>query len=129
MSPALAGILQIALLILALAICYKPLGDYIARVVTSDKDWRAERVIYRAMGVDSQADQRWGTYLRSMLAFSAISVLGVYLLERVQGHLFLSNAMPGVTPDTAWNTAVSFTANRACHGPASTWPRSAPSSC
>src|SRR5215472_5414662 len=100
MSPALAGFLQIGLLILALAICYKPLGDYIARIVTSDKDWRVERVIYRAMGVDSKADQRWGTYLRSMLAFSAISVLAVYLLERIQGHLFLSNGMSGVTPDT-----------------------------
>jgi K+-transporting ATPase ATPase A chain len=111
MSGALAGFLQIGLLILALAVCYKPLGDYIARVVTSDKDWRVERVIYRTMGVDSKADQRWGTYLRSMLAFSAISVLGLYLLERVQGHLFLSNGMPGVIPDTAWNTAVSFTTN------------------
>ncbi len=111
MSGALAGILQIALLILALAACYKPLGDYIARVVTSDNDWRVERVIYRTMGVDSKADQRWGTYLRSMLAFSAISVLGLYLLERVQGHLFLSNGMPGVTPVTAWNTAMSFTTN------------------
>jgi K+-transporting ATPase ATPase A chain len=111
MSPALAGVLQIGLLILALAVCYKPLGDYIARVVTSDKDWRVERVIYRTMGVDSAADQRWGTYLRSMLAFSAISILGLYLLERIQGHLFLSNGMPGVIPDTAWNTAVSFTTN------------------
>jgi K+-transporting ATPase ATPase A chain len=110
-SPALAGFLQVGLLVLALAICYRPLGDYIARVVTSDKDWRVERVIYRAMGVDSKADQRWSVYLRSMLAFSAISVLALYLLERVQGHLFLSNGMPGVTPDTAWNTAVSFTTN------------------
>jgi potassium-transporting ATPase potassium-binding subunit len=110
-SPALAGFLQVGLLVLALAICYKPLGDYIARVVTSDKDWRVERVIYRAMGVDSKADQRWSVYLRSMLAFSAISVLAVYLLERIQGHLFLSNGMPGVTPDTAWNTAASFTTN------------------
>jgi K+-transporting ATPase ATPase A chain len=63
------------------------------------------------MGIDSKADQRWNVYLRSMLAFSAISVLAVYLLERIQGHLFLSNGMPGVTPDTAWNTAISFTTN------------------
>jgi K+-transporting ATPase ATPase A chain len=110
-SGSLAGFLQIGLLILALAICYKPLGDYIARVVTTDKDWRVERVIYRTMGVDPKADQRWSVYLRSMLAFSAISVLALYLLERIQGHLFLSNGMPGVTPDTAWNTAVSFTTN------------------
>ncbi len=91
MSGSLAGFLQVGLLILALAACYKPLGDYIARVVTSEKDWRVERVVYRAIGVDSKADQRWTVYLRSMLAFSAISVLAVYLLERIQGHLFLSN--------------------------------------
>jgi potassium-transporting ATPase potassium-binding subunit len=110
-SGSLAGFLQVGLLVLALAVCYRPLGDYIARVVTSDKDWRVEKVIYRTMGVDSKADQRWSVYLRSMLAFSAISVLAVYLLERIQGHLFLSNGMSGVTPDTAWNTAVSFTTN------------------
>ncbi len=111
MSGSLAGFLQIGLLVLALAICYKPLGDYIARVVTSGKDWRVERVIYRAIGVDSKADQRWSVYLRSMLAFSAISVLAVYLLERLQGHLFLSNGMSAVPPALAWNTAASFTTN------------------
>ena len=75
MSGSLAGFLQVALLVAALAACYKPLGDYIARVVTSEKDWRVERVVYRAIGVDSKADQKWTVYLRSMLAFSAISVL------------------------------------------------------
>jgi K+-transporting ATPase ATPase A chain len=110
-SGSLAGFLQAGLLVLALVICYRPLGNYIARVVTSDKDWRVEKVIYRTMGVDSKADQRWSVYLRSMLAFSAICVLALYLLERIQGHLFLSNGMPGVTPDTAWNTAASFTTN------------------
>jgi len=54
---------------------------------------------------------RWSVYLRSMLAFSALSVLFVYFFERMQGHLFLSNGMSGVTPDVAWNTAVSFTTN------------------
>jgi K+-transporting ATPase ATPase A chain len=110
-SGALAGFLQVALLVAALAACYKPLGDYIARVVTSEKDWRVERVVYRAIGVDSKADQRWTTYLRSMLAFSAISVLAVYLLERIQEHLFLSNGMSAVPPALAWNTAASFTTN------------------
>ena len=111
MSGSLAGFLQVGLLVLALVICYKPLGDYIARVVTSEKDWRVERVIYRAMGVDSKSDQRWSVYLRSMLAFSAASVLAVYLLERIQGHLFLSNGQSAVPPALAWNTAASFTTN------------------
>ena len=111
MSGSLAGFLQVALLVAALAACYKPLGDYIARVVVSEKDWRVERVVYRAIGVDSKADQRWTVYLRSMLAFSAISVLAVYLLERVQGHLFLANGQSAVPPALAWNTAASFTTN------------------
>jgi len=110
-SGSLAGFLQVALLVAALAACYKPLGDYIARVVTSEKDWRVERVVYRAIGVDSKADQRWTVYLRSMLAFSAVSVLAVYLFERVQEHLFLSNGMSAVPPALAWNTAASFTTN------------------
>ena len=111
MTGSLAGFLQVALLVAALAACYKPLGDYIARVVTSEKDWRVERVIYRTIGVDSKADQRWTVYLRSMLAFSAVSVLAVYLLERVQGHLFLSNGQSAVPPALAWNTAASFVTN------------------
>ncbi len=111
MSGSLAGFLQVALLVLALAACYKPLGDYIARVVTSEKDWRVERVVYRAIGVEAKADQRWSVYLRSMLAFSAVSVLAVYLLERIQGHLFLSNGQAAVPPALAWNTAASFTTN------------------
>ena len=111
MSGSLGGFLQVALLVAALAACYKPLGDYIARVVVSEKDWRVERVVYRAIGVDSKADQRWTVYLRSMLAFSAISVLAVYLLERIQGHLLLSNGQSAVPPALAWNTAASFTTN------------------
>jgi potassium-transporting ATPase potassium-binding subunit len=110
-NPALAGFLQVGLLILALAICYRPVGDYIARVVTTDKHWRVERGLYKVIGVNPDADQKWSTYLRSMLAFSAICVLAVYGLERLQNHLFLSLGFPQVPPALAWNTAVSFTTN------------------
>ena len=79
MSSSLAGVLQIVLLVAALAVCYKPLGDYIAGIFTSDKHLRPERAFYRMMGIDPSADQRWGTYARSMLAFSAVSVLFLYL--------------------------------------------------
>ena len=54
-----------------------------ARVYTSEKDSRVERVIYRVMGVDSSADQRWPVYARALLAFSAVSVLGLYALPAV----------------------------------------------
>jgi len=111
MNSSLAGILQIVLLVLALAIFYKPLGDYIARIFTSEKHSRAELGLYRVMGIDPDADQKWGTYARSLLAFSAVSVLLVYLIERIQHWLPYSNGMANVNPVTAWNTAASFVTN------------------
>jgi K+-transporting ATPase ATPase A chain len=111
MSSSTAGILQILLLVAALAICYKPLGDYIARIFTSTKHLRAELAFYRVMGIDPGADQRWGTYARSMIAFSAVSVLFLYLIERIQHWLPYSNGMPNVPSFLAWNTAASFTTN------------------
>jgi potassium-transporting ATPase potassium-binding subunit len=111
MNSSLAGILQIVLLVLALAIFYKPLGDYIARIFTSEKHSRAELGLYRVMGIDPDADQKWGTYARSLLAFSAVSVLLVYLIERTQHWLPYSNGMANVNPVTAWNTAASFVTN------------------
>ena len=111
MSSSLAGVLQIVLLVAALAACYKPLGDYIAGIFTSDKHLRPERAVYRLMGIDPSADQRWGTYARSMLAFSAVSVLFLYLIERVQHWLPFSNGQANVPAALAWNTASSFTTN------------------
>jgi potassium-transporting ATPase potassium-binding subunit len=111
MNSSLAGVLQIVLLVLALAICYKPLGDYIAGIFTSDKHLRVERGFYRLVGIDPEADQKWGTYARAMLAFSAVCVLFVYLIERIQHWLPYSNGMSNVTPDLAWNTAASFVTN------------------
>ena len=85
MSSALAGWLQLALLVAVLAACYVPLGNYIARIFTSEKHWRVERGIYKVIGVDSGADQKWSNYLRSMLAFSLISVL--FLVRSMNRHL------------------------------------------
>jgi potassium-transporting ATPase potassium-binding subunit len=111
MNSSLAGIVQLVALVLALAACYKPLGDYIARIFTSDKHLRVESGLYKVMGIDPDADQKWGTYARSLLAFSAVSVLFLYLLERVQHWLPYSNGMANVNPVTAWNTAASFATN------------------
>ena len=111
MSDTSAGLLQVGLLLLALAVCYRPLGAYMARVYESDRDFRVERLIYRVMGVDSKADQRWPVYARALLAFSAVSVLGLYVLQRVQPGLPLSLGFPGVAPDQAFNTAASFVTN------------------
>ncbi len=111
MSSSLAGVLQIAALIAALAICYKPLGDYIARVFMSPKHLRVEKAFYRVIGIDADADQRWGTYARSLLAFSGICVLFLYLLQRIQEHLPYSNGQAPVPSFLAWNTAASFVTN------------------
>jgi K+-transporting ATPase ATPase A chain len=111
MSSTSAGWLQFALLVAALAACYVPLGNYIAHIFTSDKDWRVERGFYKLIGIDRTADQKWSVYLRSMLAFSFVSVLFLYGVERLQHYLPYSQGFPGVTPDTAWNTAASFVTN------------------
>ena len=111
MSTAAAGWLQFGVLVLALAAVHKPLGDHLAHVFTTAKHWRVEKLVYRAVGVDADSEQRWSTYLRSVLAFSAVGVLLLYLLERAQSLLPLSNGMAAVEQSSAWNTAVSFVSN------------------
>jgi K+-transporting ATPase ATPase A chain len=111
MSTTWAGVLFIASLILALALVHKPLGDYMARVLTGKRELAVERVIYRAGGIDSAADQSWGRYLRSVLAFSAISVLFLYVFLRLQHHFWPPYAVPQMSAAQSWNTAASFVTN------------------
>jgi K+-transporting ATPase ATPase A chain len=111
MSSTLAGWLQALALVGALALCYRPLGDYIAKLLTTAKHLRVERGLYKLVGVDGDADQRWPAYLRSVLAFSAVSVLFLYALQRLQGHLLLNLGFKGVNEHSSWNTAISFVTN------------------
>ena len=111
MSSAAAGWLQLGLLVAALAVCYVPIGNYMAHIFTTDKDWRVERGLYKLVGINPANDQKWSSYLRSMLAFSAVSVLFLYGIERLQHFLLLSEGMKGVPPALAWNTAASFVTN------------------
>src|SRR6516164_5052355 len=111
MNSTAAGWLQFALLVAALAACYVPLGNYIAHIFTTKKHWRVERGIYKLCGIDPEADMRWSVYVRSILAFSLVAVLFVYLIQRTQHWLFWSVGMANVPPDTAWNTAASFVTN------------------
>jgi K+-transporting ATPase ATPase A chain len=106
-----AGWLQVALLVVALAAVHRPFGDWMARVFTSPRHGRVEKVIYRVVGVDPDSEQRWPVYLRSVLAFSLLGVLLLYGLQRVQSLLPLSDGMAAVEPGSAWNTAVSFVTN------------------
>ncbi|SDG98507.1 potassium-transporting ATPase subunit KdpA [Klenkia brasiliensis] len=107
----MTGWLQVAVLVLALGLVHRPLGDWMARVYTSGEHWRVERLTYRLVGVDADAEQRWPTYLRSILAFSLVGVLLLYSLQRLQALLPLDNGMASVEPSSAWNTAVSFVTN------------------
>jgi K+-transporting ATPase ATPase A chain len=111
MSATAAGLLAVLAIVVVLALTHVPLGDYMARVFGSDRHWRIERVVYRLVRVDPDADQRWSVYAVSLLAFSAASVLFLYLLQRVQQWLPLSTGHGAVTPALAWNTAASFVTN------------------
>ncbi|MEU3706578.1 potassium-transporting ATPase subunit KdpA [Streptomyces anulatus] len=111
MSPQVAGLLQLTALIAALALAYRPLGDYMARVYSSEKNYRPEKWIYKAIGANPAAEMRWPAYLRGVLAFSAVSVLFLYLMQRVQGSLPGSLGFSSIDPDQAFNTAASFVAN------------------
>jgi K+-transporting ATPase ATPase A chain len=111
MSSTTTGLIFIVSLLVALVAVYRPFGDYMYRVFTSARHWRVERGMYRLVGVDPDGEQSWGVYARSVLAFSAVSVLFLYGFQRLQNHLWLSLGFPSVEPGQAWNTAVSFVTN------------------
>ena len=111
MSDSTAGLLQATVLVATLALVHRPLGDYIARVVTGHRHSRVERGIYRLVGVDGDAEQSWSGYLRGVLAFSAVGVVFLYAFARLQNQLWLALGLPAVEPGQAWNTAVSFVTN------------------
>ena len=75
MSGTAAGVIFLALLVVALAAVHVPFGDYMYRVYSSQKHSRTERFIYRLIGASPDAEQSWATYARSLLAFSAVSVV------------------------------------------------------
>ncbi|WP_043655108.1 potassium-transporting ATPase subunit KdpA [Nocardia thailandica] len=113
MSTTTAGIAFVASLVAALALVHVPLGDYMYRVVGGRAHSRVERAVYRVIGADPGIEQTWPVYARSVLAFSAVSVLLLFFFQLAQGHLPLHPTDPGteMTPALAWNTAVSFVTN------------------
>ncbi|NES26459.1 potassium-transporting ATPase subunit KdpA [Micromonospora terminaliae] len=111
MSMTTAGVLFVLSLVVALVAVYRPFGDYMYRVVSGTRQSRVERGIYRAVGVNPAAEQSWGVYARSVLAFSAVSILFLYAFQRLQNHLWLSLGFDPVVPHGGWNTAVSFVTN------------------
>jgi K+-transporting ATPase ATPase A chain len=112
------GAVQLALYLIVLLLLVKPLGLYMARVyegktVGLDRvlGW-LERLIYRAAGVRPEAEQGWKAYAIAMLLFNFAGILVVYLLQRFQGVLPVNpQGLGAVSPDSSFNTAVSFGTN------------------
>jgi len=112
------GWFQIGLYLLAIFLVTKPLGIFMARVFGGQKTFLdpvlrpVERLIYRLCGVDEKREMRWTEYGAAMLLFSGVSLIFLYLTERMQQWLPLNpQKFANVPPALAWNTAVSFTTN------------------
>jgi len=111
MSPTVAGLLQVGILVAALAAAYRPLGDYMARVFRAEKHSKLELAIYRVGRIDPDAEQKWSTYAYGVLGFSFVSVVLLYVLQRVQAWLPFNFGRGNIEPGMAFNTAVSFVTN------------------
>jgi K+-transporting ATPase ATPase A chain len=113
------GWFQIAFFLALVLAVTKPMGVFMARVFSREKTFLdpvlrpVERLIYRLTGVDESQEMRWTEYAFAMLLFSAVSMLLLYLIQRVQLHLpFNPQKFAGVMPEhLAFNTAASFTTN------------------
>ena len=112
------GWFQIGLFLLIIFAVAKPLGVYMARVFSREKTFLdpaarpVERLLYRLTGVDEKAEMRWTEYAIAMLLFSGVSMVVLYLIQRLQHSLpWNPQRIAGVPPDLAFNTAASFTTN------------------
>jgi potassium-transporting ATPase potassium-binding subunit len=112
------GWFQIGLYLLIIFLVARPMGVYMARVFSGEKTFfdpiarPLERLLYRLTGVDEKKEMRWTEYAVAMLLFSAVSMIVLYLIQRLQHYLpWNPQHFTGVAPDLAFNTAASFTTN------------------
>jgi potassium-transporting ATPase potassium-binding subunit len=120
MPVTLNSVLQVLLYVVILLLITKPLGLYLTKIFAGERTWLTpvlvpvERVIYRISGVEEEHEQNWIGYVVSMLLFSLVGMLLVYILERTQqwhGPFFNPQGLGNVEPQLAFNTAASFTSN------------------
>ena len=116
MTPSTLALLATYLLVTLLLV--KPVGLYIANVMEGRPIWPLrigapiERFIYRLCGTDSAKEMGWKAYALALIVFNVIGTLAVYSLQRLQGWLPLNpQALANVSPDSSFNTAVSFVTN------------------
>jgi K+-transporting ATPase ATPase A chain len=114
----LNGWIQIALYSAIIIAITKPFGGYLTRVFNGERTFLSpalgwlERGIYRLSGVDASEDQHWLTYTFAMLAFSIVGFVVLYGIQRLQGVLpFNPQHLPNISPDSSFNTSVSFVSN------------------
>jgi K+-transporting ATPase ATPase A chain len=112
------GWFQIALYLGVVLLVTKPMGVYLYRVFERKSTWLdpvlrpVERLIYWTCGIDDKKEMKWTEYGVTMLIFSGVSMLLLYLIQRVQFWLpWNPQKLANVAPDLAWNTAASFTTN------------------
>ncbi len=113
-----AGVVQILLYIAVLVALVKPLGTFMAKVYDGERTFLSpvlgpiERGIYRLAGIQPSAESNWKRYALAVLLFNFIGFVFVYLLQRMQGVLPLNpQGFAAVSPDSSFNTAVSFASN------------------
>ena len=106
-----SGLLTVAALLAILALAYVPLGNYLTAVLTPVRHSRAERGLYRLLGVDPDGQQNARSYALAVLAFSLVSILVLVAILMGQAHLPYSRGLPGMGATMAINTAVSFVTN------------------
>ena len=118
MSFTFNGVAQILVYFGILLLITKPMGLYLIAVFEKKTTWfepvlrPVERVLYKIAGVDERREHDWKIYTVAMLIFSVISIVPLYIFERLQNHLPLNPAGQGpVDPTLAWNTAMSFVTN------------------
>lgn len=111
MSDTLSGLLTIGLVVVLVAVCYHPLGAWMARVFTDTRHWRTERLVYRLVRVDPDSEQGWRAYATSVVAFSVVGVVALFGLVVAQTHLPGRQGSDGMGLTTAVNTAISFVTN------------------
>ena len=109
---------QLIFFLVVLLLLTKPLGTYMARVYQGERTFLhpflqpVERLFYRVLGTKPEAEMDWKTYAMAMLLFNLFGLLALYLLQRLQAILPLNpEGLGAVTPDSSWNTAVSFASN------------------
>src|SRR5258708_15743677 len=119
------GWLQILFFFVIILLVTKPLGVFMAHVFNREKTFLdpvlrpIERLVYKLTGVNEEREMRWTEYAVAMLLFSAVSMLVLYLIQRLQGYLpFNPQHLPGVDSSgftaSSFNTAASFTTNPTC---------------